>query len=104
VLHSLSPETAAPLIDAYADALGRVFPCAVPVALVGFVVALTLKEVPLRAMDNAPVDLGEGFRVSPGRPDRVAGDLTASFRMASECLSALSAGFAARRQSSRSHC
>ena len=39
-----------------------VFLCAAPVALVGFIVALLLKEVPLREMDavNA-VDLGEGF-------------------------------------------
>ncbi len=61
VLHRLPPEVAAPVIDAYADALGRVFLFAAPVAVVGFVLALTLKEIPLRDMDNAPVDLGEGF-------------------------------------------
>jgi hypothetical protein len=52
---------AAPIVDAYADALGRVFLCAAPVAIVGFIVALMLKEIPLREIDNAPVDLGEGF-------------------------------------------
>lgn len=66
MLHRLPPEVAAPVIDAYADALGRVFLFAAPVALVGFVLALTLKEVPLRDMDNAPVDLGEGFAMPSG--------------------------------------
>ena len=38
------------------------FLCAAPVALVGFLVALTLKQVPLRDIDSgAAVDLGEGF-------------------------------------------
>lgn len=60
-LHLLSPEAAAPIIDAYAEALGMVFLYAAPVAAVGFVLALMLKEVPLREIDNAPVDLGEGF-------------------------------------------
>jgi len=60
-LHRLSPEMAAPIIDAYADALGRVFLYAAPVAAVGFLLALMLKEVPLREIEPAPVDLGEGF-------------------------------------------
>lgn len=60
-LHLLPTATAAPIIDAYADSLGRVFLYAVPVALAGFVLALLLKEVPLREIDSAPVDLGEGF-------------------------------------------
>ncbi|MCB0924117.1 MAG: MFS transporter [Mycobacterium sp.] len=61
VLHRLPPETAAPIVEAYADALGDVFLYAAPVAVVGFVFALLLKEVPLREIDSAPVDLGEGF-------------------------------------------
>ncbi|HRD13726.1 MAG TPA: MDR family MFS transporter, partial [Mycobacterium sp.] len=61
-LHRLPSATAAPIIDAYADSLGRVFLCAAPVALVGFVLALMLKEVPLREMEDVmSVDLGEGF-------------------------------------------
>lgn len=56
-----SPSVAAPIIDAYADALGRVFLFAAPVALLGFGLALMLKEVPLRDMETAAVDLGEGF-------------------------------------------
>lgn len=61
-LHQLSTEMATPIIDAYADSLGTVFLCAVPVAVIGFVVALFLKEVPLREMDAvSATDLGEGF-------------------------------------------
>jgi EmrB/QacA subfamily drug resistance transporter len=61
-LHALSPQMAAPIIDAYADSLGRVFLCAVPVAVVGFVVSLFLTEVRLREMETASAtDLGEGF-------------------------------------------
>ena len=46
VLHRLPAEMAAPVIDAYADAVGRVFLCAAPVAVIGFIVALMLTEVP----------------------------------------------------------
>ena len=61
-LHALSPEMAAPIVDAYADSLGSVFLCAVPVAIIGFVVSLFLREVPLREMDAmSATDLGEGF-------------------------------------------
>jgi EmrB/QacA subfamily drug resistance transporter len=61
-LHALTPEAAAPIIDAYADSLGRVFLCVVPVAVVGFVVSLFLKEVKLRELEAvSATDLGEGF-------------------------------------------
>lgn len=61
-LHLLSADMAAPIIDAYSDSLGRVFLCAVPVALVGFVVSLFLKEVRLREVETVSAsDLGEGF-------------------------------------------
>lgn len=61
-LHELPADVAAPIVDAYADSLGMVFMWAAPVALLGFVVALFLKEVPLREMDaTAALDLGEGF-------------------------------------------
>ncbi len=72
-LHALSPEMAAPIVDAYADSLGSVFLCAVPVAIVGFVVSLFLKEMPLREMDAvSATDLGEGFGM-PGTesPDKI---------------------------------
>jgi EmrB/QacA subfamily drug resistance transporter len=61
-LHQLTAQQAAPIVTAYADSLGLVFLCAAPVALVGFFVALLLKEVPLREMETGvAVDLGEGF-------------------------------------------
>src|SRR5687768_8049480 len=51
-LHELTAQQAAPIVTAYADSLGLVFLCAAPVALVGFFVALLLKEVPLREMET----------------------------------------------------
>ncbi len=73
VLHRLPHDVAAPIVNAYADSLGMVFLYAAPVAFLGFVVALWLKEVPLQEMDavNA-VDLGEGFGMpSTESPDKV---------------------------------
>ncbi|OIJ67819.1 MFS transporter [Streptomyces mangrovisoli] len=61
-VHRLPAPVAAPIIDAYADTIHTVFLWTVPVAAVGFVVALFLKEVPLR--DSARMgstDMGEGF-------------------------------------------
>lgn len=61
-LHELSPEMAAPIVAAYADSLGKVFLYAVPVAIVGFVVALFLRETPLREIEAvSATDMGEGF-------------------------------------------
>ena len=72
-LHRLAPEIAAPIVNAYADSLGMVFLCAAPVAAVGFVVALLLKEVPLREMETGvAVDMGEGFGMpSTESPERL---------------------------------
>ncbi len=61
-LHRLSPDVAAPIITAYADSLSKVFLFAAPVAVVGFVLALFLRQVPLRdAAASGSTDLGEGF-------------------------------------------
>jgi EmrB/QacA subfamily drug resistance transporter len=60
-LHRLSAEMAAPIVNAYSDSLGLVFICAVPVAVIGFIVALFLKEVPLQEMENVGIDIGEAF-------------------------------------------
>ncbi len=60
-LHRLPHSTAAPIVAAYSDSLDLVFSCAAPVALVGFVVALFLREVPLRDVGSSAADLGEGF-------------------------------------------
>lgn len=72
-LHALSPEMAAPIVDAYADSLGTVFLCAVPIAIIGFVVSLFLKEVPLREMEAvSATDLGEGFGMpSTESPEKI---------------------------------
>jgi EmrB/QacA subfamily drug resistance transporter len=72
-LHALPPEMAAPIVNAYADSLDMVFLCAVPVAIVGFVVSLFLKEIPLREMEAASAtDLGEGFGMpSTESPDKI---------------------------------
>lgn len=72
-LHELTHEAAAPIVNAYADALDLVFLCAAPVALIGFIVALFLREVPLRETEAAlAMDLGEGFGMpSTESPDKV---------------------------------
>ncbi|MEV6204171.1 MDR family MFS transporter [Streptomyces sp. NPDC051771] len=61
-LHGLPDGVAEPIVQAYADTLHTVFLWTVPVAVVGFVVALFLKQVELRdsAREAAP-DMGEGF-------------------------------------------
>ncbi|MEU6982357.1 MDR family MFS transporter [Streptomyces sp. NPDC046324] len=61
-VHGLPDEVAAPIVQAYADTLHTVFLWTVPVAAIGFVVALFLKQVTLRdtARASAP-DMGEGF-------------------------------------------
>ncbi|MFB7557538.1 MDR family MFS transporter [Streptomyces brevispora] len=68
-LHSLPGAQSAPLAQAYADTLHTVFLWTVPVALLGFVVALFLKQVPLRDTVRAgSTDMGEGF-ASPSAGD-----------------------------------
>jgi EmrB/QacA subfamily drug resistance transporter len=71
-LHQLPHDVAAPIVNAYADSLGLVFLCVAPVAFIGFLVAWLLKEVPLREMEAAAVDLGEGFGMpSTESPEKV---------------------------------
>jgi hypothetical protein len=72
-LHKLSPEMAAPIAAAYADALDQVFLYAAPVAVVGFALALMLKQVPLRNHDvSTAVDMGEGFAMpTTASPDQL---------------------------------
>ncbi|MEW2164586.1 MDR family MFS transporter [Streptomyces sp. NPDC007084] len=68
-LHRLPAQAARPIIQAYADTIHTVFLWTVPVAVVGFVVALFLKQVELR--DSARLgstDMGEGF-ASPAGSD-----------------------------------
>ncbi|MFJ8778583.1 MULTISPECIES: MDR family MFS transporter [unclassified Streptomyces] len=68
-LHRLPPAVSAPIIDAYADTIRTVFLWTVPVAALGFVVALFLKQVELRDSARAgSTDMGEGF-ASPSGAD-----------------------------------
>jgi EmrB/QacA subfamily drug resistance transporter len=68
-LHALPPAARTPIVGAYADALQTVFTWTIPVALLGFVVALFLKQVRLRDSARAgSTDLGEGF-ASPADTD-----------------------------------
>ncbi|MFD9482543.1 MDR family MFS transporter [Streptomyces sp. NPDC059991] len=61
-LKSLPSATAEPIVQAYADSLHTVFLWTVPVAAVGFVVALFLKQVELRdTARSSSTDMGEGF-------------------------------------------
>ncbi|MFI1457886.1 DHA2 family efflux MFS transporter permease subunit [Streptomyces roseus] len=61
-VHGLDPAAAAPVVEAYTQALHTVFLWTVPVAAIGFVVALFLKQVPLRdSARAASTDMGDGF-------------------------------------------
>ncbi|MFF0434137.1 MDR family MFS transporter [Streptomyces sp. NPDC004327] len=61
-LHKLPDPVAAPIVQAYSDTLHTVFLWTVPVAGVGFVVALFLKQVALRdTVRSSSTDMGEGF-------------------------------------------
>nr|WP_272920548.1 MDR family MFS transporter [Streptomyces sp. SID5910] len=61
-VHGLPPEASAPVIGAYADTIQTVFLWTVPVAALGLVVALFLKQVQLRDSARAgSTDMGEGF-------------------------------------------
>jgi len=61
-LHALPPAQQLPLIHAYSQAIQTLFLYGIPIAVVAFVFALVLKQVPLRDSATAgATDLGEGF-------------------------------------------
>ncbi|WP_067417231.1 MDR family MFS transporter [Streptomyces sampsonii] len=67
--HGLPGTARGPVVEAYAETLHTVFLWTVPVALLGFVVALFLKEVRLRdSARHGSTDMGEGF-ATPGTGD-----------------------------------
>ena len=71
-LHGQPHNVAAPIVAAYSESLSQVFFWAAPVALLGFVLALFLREVPLRDIHNSAVDLGDGFGMpSTDTPERL---------------------------------
>ncbi|MFF8698738.1 MDR family MFS transporter [Streptomyces albidoflavus] len=68
-VHGLPGTARGPVVEAYAETLHTVFLWTVPVALLGFVVALFLKEVRLRdSARHGSTDMGEGF-ATPGTGD-----------------------------------
>ncbi|KZM75236.1 MDR family MFS transporter [Nocardia terpenica] len=71
LLHKLPYEKAIPVIDAYAHTIQYVFRWVVPVAVLGFLVAWFLRQVPLRDSARAEAtDVGQGFSM-PESADRV---------------------------------
>ncbi|WP_405968215.1 MFS transporter [Streptomyces sp. NBC_00015] len=70
-LHRLPSDIADPIVHAYADTIQTVFLWTVPVAAVGFVVALFLKQVELRdSARMSSTDMGEGFGQPCGADSR----------------------------------
>jgi len=67
-LHRLDPAQAAPIVNAYAESLQGVFRWAIPITVLGFVLALFLKEVPLRGTTQPGArDVGSGFGMPEAR-------------------------------------
>jgi EmrB/QacA subfamily drug resistance transporter len=67
-VRTLPPEQHAAVVHAYAEALQHVFASAVPVALVALIVALLLKQVPMRGLTQpGATDLGHGFAMPDQR-------------------------------------
>ncbi|GAA3442376.1 MFS transporter [Planomonospora venezuelensis] len=64
VIRRLPPEAARAFLEAYSDAIARVFLFGAPVALAAFAVAWLLPEMPLRETTKA-ADLGEGYGAAP---------------------------------------
>ncbi|MFF8871843.1 MDR family MFS transporter [Streptomyces massasporeus] len=70
-VHELPSAAAAPIVDAYADTLQTVFLWTVPVAALGFLVALFLKQVRLRdTARSGSTDMGDGFGSPSGADSR----------------------------------
>ena len=70
-LHAYPADQIAPIVAAYAHAVHVVFLAAVPVPLVALVLALFLKEVPLRGTaQSTAADVGEGFGMPEGSDAR----------------------------------
>jgi EmrB/QacA subfamily drug resistance transporter len=70
-LHAYPADQIAPIVAAYAHAVHVVFLAAVPVPLVALVLAIFLKEVPLRGTaQSTAADVGEGFSMPEGSDPR----------------------------------
>ena len=70
-LHRLPAAQAAPIVDAYAETVQTLFRTGIPVALVALVLALFLKQVPLRGTAASGAnDVGGGFAMPEARSSR----------------------------------
>jgi EmrB/QacA subfamily drug resistance transporter len=97
LLHAHPAAQIAPVIDAYAESLHVVYLAAVPVALAGFVLALFLKQVPLRDSSRAGAsDVGGGF----GMPESADSSLQLQSAIARLMRSQRPERFAALRSAS----
>jgi MFS family permease len=68
-VHALPIEQRAPIVHAYAETIQTLFLCTIPVAILALLLALALKQVPLRDSAKAGAkDLGDGFGL-PDAPD-----------------------------------
>lgn len=65
VIKQLPPDSQAAFLHAYSEAIQTVFVWAVPVAVIGFLLSLFLREVPLRGTAKAAPSLGEGMGGAP---------------------------------------
>ncbi|HEX2313453.1 MAG TPA: MFS transporter [Thermomonospora sp.] len=65
LIERLPPRVREEFLGAYSDAIAYVFLWAVPVAALGFVLTLFLREVPLRGTAKAGADLGETWGGAP---------------------------------------
>ncbi|HEX4686832.1 MAG TPA: MDR family MFS transporter [Nocardioides sp.] len=82
-VQALPPEQHAAVVHAYADALQHVFASAVPVAIIAFIVALFLKQVPMRGLTQpGATDLGHGFAMPDQRsaPEQLEGQVVRIIR------------------------
>jgi EmrB/QacA subfamily drug resistance transporter len=67
-VHALPPAQHAAVVHAYAASLQPVFRSAIPVALLALVVALFLKQVPMRGLTKTgAADIGHGFAIPDQR-------------------------------------
>ncbi len=83
VVHALPSPLREQVVDAYTEALQTVFLAAMPVGLLAMLIALLLKQVPLRdSARAAATDLGEGFSVPEGdnRVDLLGGAIARVWR------------------------
>jgi hypothetical protein len=71
-MRRMSPAARAATQDAFADAITRVFAVAVPLLLIGFVLAILLRELPLRTGSGAVIRATSALEVDFAEESLVA--------------------------------